>query len=180
MFFNEWIRNKNGIFTEMLKIGHLSFFSDYSAKNIDTLYKIKYGSRTIAKNIVDLTPLEVAHILVAVYGEKWNNKYALLKGMEMGVDSKTIVEENINDDVKRVSSSNQTNQVSAFNDIDVATNDVQVDTVNDDVKKDTTKNTVKTHKSMNAIKTQLDLLNSNFIDDVLQDVNKIVFLSIYE
>ena len=181
MNFNEWIRT-NGIFTEMLKINPLPFFSDYSAESIDTLYKMKYGSRTIAKNIMNLTPLEVARILVTSYGDKWSNKYTLLKEMEIGVDSKTTIYETVNDDVKRVSSSNQTNQVSAFNDEDedVATNDVQVDSVNDDVKKDTTKNLVKTHKSINAIKTQIDLLNSNFIDDVFQDVNKIVFLSIYE
>lgn len=179
MLFNEWIRDKNGIFNEMLKIKPLPFVVDYHA--LDTLYKIKYGSRTVAKNIINLSSLDVARIIIVSYGDKWDNKYALLKEMEMGVDSKTIVDEAINDDVKRVSSSNQTSQVSAFNDDeDVSTNDVQVDIVNDDVKKDSTKNTIKTHKSMNAIKTQLDLLNSNFIEDVFQDVNKIVFLSIYE
>ena len=182
MNFNEWIRDKKGIFTEMLKIKPLPFFSDYSAENIDTLYKVKYGSRGVAKNIMNLTPLEVARMLVTSYGDKWSNKYTLLKEMEIGVDSKTMVNEKMNDDVKRVSSNSQTNQVSAFNDEDddVATNDIQVDTISDDVKKDTVKNIVKTHKSMDAIKTQLDLLNSNFIDDVLHDVNKIIFLSIYE
>lgn len=166
----------------MLKIKLLPFIVEYGEENIDTLYKVKYGSRAVAKNIINLTTLEVARILIVSYGDKWNNKYALLKGMELGVDSKTIVDEKINDDVKRVSSSNQTNQVSAFNDEDddVSTNDVQVDIVNDDVQKDSTKNVIRTHKSMNAIQTQLDLLNSNFIDDVFQDVNKIVFLSIYE
>lgn len=180
MEYNEWIRGKQGIFTEMLKIEPLPFDVDYHA--LDTLYKVKYGSRKVAKNIVNLTPYEVAHILVASYSDKWSNKYAILKDIELGVDSKTIIDENINDGVKRVSSSNQTNQVSAFNDEDddVATNDVQVDVVNDDIQKDSTKNIVKTHKSINAIKTQLDLLNSDFIDDVFQDVNKIVFLSIYE
>ena len=180
MFFDEWIQDKQGIFIEMLKIKPLAFFADYEAENLDVLYKLKYGSRVVAKNIINLTSSEVARILIVSYGDKWNNKYALLKEIEKGVDSKTIIDETINDDVKRVSSSNQTNQVSAFNDEEVATNDVQVDIVNDDVKKDSTKNTVKTHKSINAIKTQLDLLNSNFIDDVFQDVNKIVFLSIYK
>lgn len=180
MNFNEWIQDKQGIFKEMLKIKPLPFIVDYEAESLDTLYRLKYGSRAVAKNIINLTPLEVARILIVSYGDKWNNKYDILKDIEIGVDSKTIVDETVNDDVKRVSSSNQTNQVSAFNDEDVATNDVQLDIVNDDVKKDSTKNTVKTHKSINAIKTQLDLLNSNFIDDVLQDVNKIVFLSIYE
>lgn len=180
MNFNEWIQDKQGIFAEMIKIEPLTFIGDYGVKNLDTLYKIKYGSRMVAKNVINLTSSEVAHILIASYGDKWNNKYALLKGMELGVDSKTIEDVATNDDVKRVSSSNQTNQVSAFNDEDVATNDVQVDVINDDIQKDSTKNIVKTHKSINAIKTQLDLLNSNFIDDVLQDVNKIIFLSIYE
>lgn len=180
MFFSEWIKDKQGIFTEMLKIKPLPFVVDYEAKSLDLFYNLKYGSRTVAKNIANLSSLDVARIIVVSYGDKWNNKYAILKNMEIGVDSKTIVDETINDDVKRVSSSNQTNQVSAFNDENVATNDVQVDIVNDDVKKDSTKNIVKTHKSINAIKTQLDLLTSNFIDDVFQDVNKIVFLSIYE
>lgn len=180
MYFSEWIRDRNGIFTEMLKIKPFPFFHDYDAEGIDTLYKAKYGSRTVAKNIINLTPREVARILITSYGEKWSNKYAILKGMEIGIDSKTIVDETVNDDVKRVSSNKQTNQVSAFNDDEVATNDVQVDVINDDVQKDSTKNTVKTHKSMSAIKTQLDLLNSNFIDEMLQDVNKIIFISIYE
>lgn len=180
MIFNEWIQEKQGIFTAMLKIKPLTFILDYGSENIDTLYKIKYGSRTVAKNIINLDSSEVAHALIASYGDKWDNKYVLLKDMELGVYSKTIEDEVVNDDVQRVSSSNQTNQVSAFNDDDVATNDVQVDVVNDDVKKDSTKNIVKTHKSINAIKAQLNLLNSNFIDDVLQDVNKIIFLSIHE
>lgn len=180
MFFNEWIQDKQGIFTEMLKIKPLPFIVDYGAKSLDTLYKIKYGSRAVAKNIINLNSSEVAHILIVSYGDNWKNKYALLNGVELGVDSKTIVDETINDNVTRVNSSNQTNQVSAFNDEDVTTNDVQVDVVNDDVTKESTKSIVKTHKSVNAIKTQLDLLNSNFIDDVFQDVNKIIFLSIYE
>ncbi|MCW7840703.1 hypothetical protein OPU75_00070, partial [Klebsiella pneumoniae] len=99
--------------------------------------------------------------------------------MLLGVDSKTILNVTISDDTKRTTISNQTNKVSAFNVDVLSTNDSNEDNVNDNIRKEQNKNAVTTHTNMNAIKSQLDLLNLHFIDSVLEDVSKIVSLSIY-
>ena len=180
MTFNEWIEGKPSLFDEINKIVFFPFIIANGAETLDLLYKIKYGTRTIPKSIENLTVQELAKILVALFGDSWNNKYTLLtEEMQLGVDSKTIVDETITDDTTRLSTSNQTNKVSAFNEDDLSTNGSNEDNVNDNIQKEHSKNTVTTHTNMNAIKSQLELMNSHFIDSVLEDVSKIVSLSIY-
>ena len=180
MMFNEWIRGKPSLFNEINKIKPSPFIDEYGAENIDLLYKIKYGYRTVPKSIENLTIPELARILAISFGDNWNNKYTLLKeGLLLGVDSKTIVDETIKDDTIRVSNTNQINKVSAFNDDSLTTNDSNEDTVNDDIQKNISKNMVTTHSNMKAIQSQLELLKSNFIESVLDDVSRVISLSIY-
>lgn len=180
MMFNEWIRGKPSLFSEINKIKPSSFIDEYGAENIDLLYKVKYGYRTVPKSIENLSVPELARILVTSFGDNWNNKYTLLKeNLLLGVDSKTVIDETIRDDTTRVSNTNQLNKVSAFNDDSLSTNDSNEDTVNDDIQKDVSRNTVTTHSNMKAIQSQLELLKSNFIESVLEDVSRVVSLSIY-
>ena len=175
----EWVEGKPSLFNEIYKMRQYPFIADYGSENIDLLYKMKYGDREVAKNIEKLTIQELARILVAAFGESWNNLYVLIRNMELGVDSKTVIDETVTDDTTRVSTSNQTNKVSAFNDDDLATNNSDEDTVNDDIKKESKKMTNHTVYNMNAIKSQIELMNDHFIDNVLKDVSRIVSLSIY-
>lgn len=180
MLFNEWIKGKPSLFSEISKIKPFTFISEYGAENIDILYKIKYGNRTVSKSVENLTIPELARILVTEFGDNWDNKYRLLKDeLLLGVDSKTVVDETIRDNTTRVSTSNQTTSVSAFNVDDLSTNDSSENTADDMQNKESSKNTVTTHTNMNAIKSQLELLKTNFIDSVLEDVSKVVSLSIY-
>lgn len=180
MIFNEWVKGKPSLFSEISKIKPFTFITEYGAENIDTLYKIKYGDRTVSKSVEKLTIPEIARVLVTIFGDNWDNKYRLLKDeLLLGVDSKTIVDETIRDNTTRLSKSNQTTAVSAFNVDDLSTNDSSENTENDDMLKESSKNTVTTHTNMNAIKEQLELLKSNFIDSVLEDVSKVISLSIY-
>lgn len=180
MIFNEWIKDKPSLFSEINKIKPFTFITEYGAENVDILYKIKYGNRTVSKSVEKLTIPELARILVTQFGDNWENKYRLLKDeLLLGVDSKTVIDETIRDNTTRMSASNQTTSVSAFNVDDLSTNDSSENTANDDVQKESSKNTVTTHTNMNAIKTQLELLKTSFIDSVLEDVSKVVSLSIY-
>lgn len=180
MFFNEWIKGKPSLFSEISKIKPFTFITECGAENIDILYKVKYGNRTVSKNVENLTIQELARILVTQFGDNWENKYRLLKDeLLLGVDSKTVIDETIRDNTTRLNTSNQITSVSAFNVDDLSTNDSSENTTNDDVQKESSKNTVTTHTNMNAIKEQLELLKSSFIDSVLEDVSKIVSLSIY-
>lgn len=180
MIYNEWIEGKSSLFGEINSIKSFPFITANGAETLDLLYKVKYGTRIIPKSVENLTVQELAKILVTIFGDSWNNRYALLtEEMLLGVDSKTIVNETISDDTKRLSISNQTNKMSAFNDDDLSTNSSNEDNVNDNIQKEYNKNTVTTHTSMNAIKSQLELMNSHFIDSVLEDVSKIISLSIY-
>lgn len=180
MIFNEWIEGKPSLFGEINNISFFPFIIANGAETLDLLYKIKYGTRTISKSIEKLTVQELAKILVALFGDNWKNKYTLLTDeMLLGVDSKIAVDETITDDTTRLSISNQTNKVSAFNEDDLSTNDSNENNVNDSIQKEYRKNTVTTHTNMLAIKSQLEIMNSHFIDSVLEDVSKIVSLSIY-
>lgn len=180
MLFNEWVEGKPSLFNEISKIKTFTFITECGAENIDVLYKMKYGNRTVSKNVEKLTIPELARILVTQFGDNWENKYRLLKeDLLLGVDSKTVIDETIRDNTTRTSTSNQINSVSAFNVDDLSTNDSSENAANDDMQKESSKNTVTTHINMNAIKAQLELLKSNFIDSVLEDVSKIVSLSIY-
>lgn len=180
MTFNEWIDGKPSLWGEINKITSFPFIITNGADTLDLLYKIKYGTRTIPKSIENLNIQELAKILVALFGDSWKNKYTLLtEKMLLGVDSKTILNVTISDDTKRTTISNQTNKVSAFNVDVLSTNDSNEDNVNDNIRKEQNKNAVTTHTNMNAIKSQLDLLNTHFINSVLEDVSKIVSLSIY-
>lgn len=180
MIFNEWAKGKPSLFNEISKIKPFTFITEYGAENIDILYKVKYGNRAVSNSIEKLTIPELARILVTVFGDNWENKYRLLKEeLLLGVDSKTVVDETIKDNTTRLSKSNQTTSVSAFNVNDLSTNDSSENTSDDMQNKESSKNTVTTHKNMNAIKTQLELLKSNFIDSVLEDVSKVISLSIY-
>lgn len=180
MQFNEWLGD-NSLFTEIQNIEPFSFIESYGATNLDMLYKMSYGTRTIPKSVEKLSVKDVANIIVISYGENWINKHELLTNeILLGVDFKTVENETLSDDTVRTSSSDTTNKVSAYNDDELVTNDNSSDSMNDEALKEINRNRDSTKTSMNAIKSQLELFNSNFIIDVVcKDVSKTVSLSIY-
>ena len=180
MLYIDWIKDNN-LFEEINKIQPSSFIVEYGSNRIDMLYRIKYGNRTILKTLEEMSVTDVAEIIVVSHIDNWNKKYALLKDeLLLGVESKTVVDETIQDTTNRTGNNNQTNKISAFNDDELVTNDSNDDTVNEDTQKEISKNHSTTKTSFNVIQSQLELLNSSFIiDTVLKDVSKIVSLSIY-
>ena len=58
-------------------------------------------------------------------------------------------------------------------------NDSSTDSLNGDTNKEVNKDTETTVTNLKAVKTQLEIFNSNFIQNVCEDVSKIVSLSIY-
>ena len=179
MNYIDWAKEGN-LFEEINKIQSTSFITNYGSNRIDMLYRVKYGNKTIPSSIEKLSITDVANIIIVSCGDNWNSKYTLLKDeILLGVESKQIVEETINDDIMRVSNSNSENKVSAYNEDELVANDSDSNMVNDDTQKETNRTTTTINTNLNAIKTQLELLDSNFLDTVLKDVSKLVSLSIY-
>lgn len=180
MIFNEWIKDKS-LFEEINNIKEFPFITSYGAKNLDMAYSLTYGSRPIPSNIETMTVTDVANILVVSFGDNWSNQYNLLKDeILLGVESQIVLDETTKDDIIRITNNEQENKVSAFNSDDLAVNDGDTNTTNDDTKKESNRNNVSKKLSMTAIKQQLELFNTSFLKDVvLQDVSKLLSLSIY-
>lgn len=180
MLFNEWIKD-NSLFTEINNIEQFPFIEQYGATNLDLLYKMKYGSRTVPRSMKDLTVQEVATIIVTGYGMNWNNQYQLLvDDLMLGVESKTVTNEIVSDDETKNIDSNNENKVSAYNDDELSTNDSSSDNLSEDRKRKTDKDTETTRSSYYVAKSQLELFNSSFIMNVIcKDVSELISLSIY-
>ena len=179
MVFNEWVKD-GSLFTEINTITPSTFITKYGAANLDLIYKMRYGAKTIPSSMESLTVPDVARIISISYGDNWNNKYKLLHDeILLGVESRVIVEASAKDDIIRSSDSNSESNVSAFNEDTMTPNDSDSNTVNDDTNKTSTKNSSTTHTNMNAIRQQLELFNSSFINTICEDVRNIVSLPIY-
>ena len=181
MIYNEWIKGKTSLFSELQNTGLTSqFIVDYGAENLDLIYKMGYGTKTIPKSIENLTISELAKIISISYGDNWSKKYTLLQDeILLGVENKTVTNETVADNSTRTTNSNQTSKVSAFNVDVLSTNNGSDDSVDDDSTKDVTKSKDTTKTGFNVIKDQLELFDSNFVSIVVKDVSKIVSLSIY-
>lgn len=180
MIYNEWIKDKPSLFNAINVNQPSQFITLYGSDKIDLLYKLRYGNKTLPSSLINLTVDELGGIISIVCSDHWNRKYTLLRDeILLGVDSKEIVEESVNDDIIRISNSNSENKISAYNDDELTTNDTDSNIITDDTKKEGTRIITKTNVNMNAIVTQLEILNSNFLDDVLKDVSEIISLSIY-
>lgn len=180
MIYNEWIKGKTSLFTELNASMPSLFIANYGAENLDLIYKMGYGTKTIPKSIENLTITELAKIINISYGDNWIKKYTLLQDeILLGVENKTVTNETVADNSTRTTNSNQTSKVSAFNVDVLSTNNGSDDSVDDDSTKDVTKSKDTTKTGFNVIKDQLKLFDSNFASIVVKDVSKIVSLSIY-
>ena len=181
MLLSEWLKDSS-LFEEINSIQPFPFIVEYGSRNLDLVLRMGYGSRKVPTNIEPLTINEVANIIIVNYGDNWGRKFTLLKEeVLLGVESKTIVTERILDDTNKQLTSTQTNKVSAFNDESdiMVNNDSSVDSLKDDTNKEVNKDTETIVTNLNAIKNQLTMFNTNFINEVCNDVSKIVSLSIY-
>lgn len=180
MMFNEWLKD-GSLFTEINRIKEFPFITSYGAENLDLIYRMAYGSRTIPANMETMTLTDVANILIVTYGDNWINKYNLLKDeILLGVESQVILDETVNDDIIKNSNRNSESKVSAYNVDDLSINDGDKDSMSEDTKHESNRNTTTKNVTMNAIKQQLELFNTNFVMDIVcKDISKMLSLSIY-
>lgn len=180
MIFSEWLKDQS-LFSTINSIRSFPFITAYGAEKIDLIYKMLYGSRFIPTNVETMNINDIANVLIASFGDKWEKQYKLLTDeLLTGVESKTVTEENSEDDMDRNLTTTSTNKVSAFNDDELSENDSDDENSNLNETKKSTRNSTTTTTSMKAIKDQLDLLTSDFIIDVvLRDVSRMLSLSIY-
>lgn len=180
MIFNEWLKD-GSLFTEINRIKEFPFITLYGAKNLDLVYRMAYGSRTLPSNMETMTLTDVANILIVTYGDNWINKYNLLKDkVLLGVESQIIFDETINDDIIKNSNRISESKVSAYNVDVLSLNDGDTDSISENTNHDSNRNTTTKNVTMNAIKQQLELFNTNFIMDIVcKDISKMLSLSIY-
>lgn len=180
MIFNEWLKD-GSLFAEINRIKEFTFITLYGVKNLDLVYRITYGNRTIPSNMETMTLTDVANILIVTYGDNWINKYKLLKDeILLGVESQVILDETLNDDIIKNSNRNSESKVSAYNVDVLSLNDGDTDSISENTNHEANRNTTTKNVTMNAIKQQLELFNTNFIMDVVcKDISKMLSLSIY-
>lgn len=180
MIFKEWVQDKS-FFGTINSIRTFPFITAFGADKMDVIYTMLYGSRFIPSNVENMSVYDVAAVVVASFGDKWEKQYKLVENeLLLGVDSKTTTEESTEDDTDRNIKTTRDNKVSAFNTDDMADNDIEDENSTLSEKNKSTKINTTTTTSIKAIQDQLDLLQSDFIIDVImKDVSRLLSLSIY-
>lgn len=180
MIYKEWAMGQPTLFGEINKVIQSELITLYGADKLDLMYKIQYGERTIPKSIESLSTIQVAKIIAISYAETWNNKYKLLKEeLMLGIKNQKILEENLKDDTIRVTTNDSSKSVSAFNEDEPSFSDGNEDHTNDNVNKNSSRNVTQTEKDFTVFQAQLELLSEPPVMFLLNDVSKVVSLSIY-
>lgn len=158
----------------------LKLFTYCDADTLDTFYNAMYSERTLAPIIDKMTPQTIGNTINSLFHMKWDN---LIDGYVSAIErlltfgTKETVTENTGSEGN--STDTTTNTVSAYND-DEFTND------NKSEEKTTNKSDVKrtrttdrsSARNVNIIWNYL--LRTNVIYNIIDDVNSVITLSIYE
>ncbi len=177
----------NGIFRYM----HFNFGDDVNKEQLDLLFFSKYGNKKVTALITnmvsddslsDLDKQKIAHLVLSVFYNKWDNLRKALYESEYDTTAITEYTETINtvDNSERVN--DDTNKTYGFNSAE-GVNDTS-STTNET--NSATGEKVRTIKGRSGIfpqtvlEAEIRLRQKNlYLDYILQDVNSIINLKIY-
>lgn len=180
MNYLEWSAGKPSLFQTIQGIMQSEFIDELSTIRLDTLYKVLHGAKVLPSSISSLSMEEVAGLIVLSYENEWSELQKFLKnGLILGKNKEIIIEENQKDDTIRVSSNDNINSVSAFNDDDVSVNDSTQNDTSEDVKRDYTKTSTHTEHDFDIVSKQLELMKTTLSKKMCDDISNILALSIY-
>lgn len=146
----------------------------------ETLFLIKFGQRDLFSSIEDLTDEVLSDLVVNRYKKKWDQLFELDVVNFLASDSVVNTTEQITDNTW-VDEVSNTNQVSAFNDTELVTDDKQI--------QDASKNlsgTVTTTNTVDSIKLNDGLINLGILDQLevkqmaMKDVIDLIALDLYK
>lgn len=185
--------NEVGLFTEMSKVGNLKFISEYlTAKQIDTLYNVKFGERLLACEFETMTCSEVAEIVYNSFANTWNKEFDLLATeipLLKTFENTTTKEVNGTTDRKAniTEQYEENSQVAGDNIEDYVNNDSNNSNRNNDtLEKMTNINKVSTTESgfkgdsYKLLRSAIDYLKVNLLYDIIMvDINDLITLNIF-
>lgn len=181
-----------GLFQSMTELGELKFISEFlTAKQLDTLYIAKFGTRLLGCQFEDMPVQAIAQIVYDSFANTWNKQFdllatdmPLLKTFETTRKSTTIADYNRTNTTRDVTDENY--NTSTFN-------DGVVNTDNNSINKDTqfTESDKQNHdtqftesgfkgNSYRLLKNAIDYLKVNLIYDIIMvDINELLTLKIF-
>ena len=180
MRFNEWTRNKQSLFSEIMVDIQLPEEFTVTPEQLDSTFNMLYGDRFVPIKLTDMTVKEVANHIKTLYNKKWIDNYKLLSDeFNLGVSSSvkvTNTEQTIGTDS---SNRKSTGNVSAFDSDNFVPDDENLEEFTNERNNDLTGSKETETKSLWAIQQQMYMLEQSIEKRILDDVAKIVTLPIY-
>ena len=173
----------NGLFVEISNIKNLAVFDCFSPSILDKYYCGIYGCRTLSTLATENNLHDLAEIIVEFYGTKWDSILAQYTSSVTALKEYTEkIYETITDNGTNKFASENTTQVSAYNDDNFVNDNSENET-----QQTTTKNTKTREQTLSKVRNTTDykdlilyLQNDFLYDTIFNDVNEISTLSIYE
>lgn len=180
MRFNEWTRNKQSLFTEIMTGVVMPEGFNVSPEQLDSTFNLLYGDRFVPSKLTDMTVKEVANHIRTLYNKKWLDYYKLLSDeFNLGVSSSvkvTNTEKTIGQDS---SNRKSTGNVSSFDSDNFVPDDENLEEFTNAHNNDVTGSKETETKSLWAIQQQMYMLEQSVEKMILDDVAKVVTLPIY-
>lgn len=178
--FNEWTRNKQSLFSEIMADIQLPEEFTVTPEQLDSTFNLLYGNRLVPSKLTDMSVKEVASHIKTLYNKKWIDNYELLsKEFNLGVSSSVKVTNAEKTMGKDSSNRKSTGNVSSFDNDDFVPDDENVEEFSNERNNDVTGSKETETRSLWAVQQQMYMLEQSFEQTILKDVAKIVTLPIY-
>lgn len=179
--YEQWNVNQNNIFHEMYELSPNGVIGVLGVDELNMFYSIKHGGKEMVPSLCNKSTGMVAKMLHNMFMDKWNALHDIyMNGLEVGFESSTTSNRNnIQTNEKNLTSS-KTEKVSAFNDDELTDVSGENDSLDESGKRMNDDFSTSTTKNIKSIDIQRSLLeNSNISTVIIDDISKVISLSIY-
>lgn len=181
MKYNEWNISQNSIFYELNELAPNGIISILGVEQLNLYYSINHGGKTIVPTLERVNTSAVANMIHNMYNKKWERLAEIyLNDLEIGFDSSTTTDSNSTNKTNKDVTTNNTQQVSAYNDDELTNVSGEMDSLNEQGEAEQSTLVTVTHKKLKSIDFQRALLeNSNITNVICTDIAQLISLSIY-
>lgn len=183
MKFNEWnVIQENSLFEELIDLAPNGIISKLGADEVNLYYAITYGGRELIEPLERINTRVVAKMIHGIHSDKWEKLSEMYSNeFEIGFDSSTSTETLTIDTSNKDVSTNNTQQVSAYNDDELSNVSGEMDSLNEKGERENTTTITTTNKNLKSFDIQRNMLeNRNSISRIIcDDIASIVSLAVY-
>ena len=182
MTYAEYISQfETGLFAEINQGKPFEWNDLYTPEELDILFLFKHGNKRISKRLIGVDIETVAKIVFTAYNVSWKKKFeAFNVDFKLGESSRINTTESKGFTEKFTSDSETVNKEGAFNSDDLVADGGTEDRQSNQSLRDETRQVDEVKTSFYTLREQMRMLeNLGFIDDVLNDVSKLILLKIY-